>query len=250
MNTGSVETADDPRLVELSEALRRVRARIAAACAAAGRHPEEILLLPVTKYFPVDDVVRLARLGVTEFAENRHQEAAAKAAELTARLPGVNPRWHMVGGLQRNKARAVLDWAKVVQSVDDIRLVEPLARAAAERGADGPIEVLLQLSLDGDPNRGGCVEAGLPALAEAVAARDELRLAGLMTVAPLGLEPDEAFAGLRRNLRALQLVDPHATVLSAGMSADLDSAIRNGSTCVRVGTAVLGDRRLASQVSH
>src|SRR5690606_28966897 len=141
-------------------ALAGLRERIDAACAAAGRRPEEVRLLPVTKTFPASDVALLTELGLTEFGENRDQEARAKAGELHELVPGGGYRLHMIGTVQRNKARSVLRWASVVQSVDSIRLADALARAvAAAREAgerDGPLEVLIQASIDGDPARGGC----------------------------------------------------------------------------------------------
>ncbi|MFC4001994.1 YggS family pyridoxal phosphate-dependent enzyme [Prauserella oleivorans] len=239
------------RRAELATALDAVRQRIADACAAAGRDKDEVRLLAVTKTFPASDAALLTDLGVTDLAENRDQEAAPKSREVAQLRPEAGVRWHMVGRLQRNKARSVARWAQEVQSVDSARLVEALAKAvrnavdAGERS--GPLDVLLQASLDEDPTRGGCPLGELDALADAVAQKsDELHLRGLMAVAPLGVDPEPQFARLAAAAERLRHNHPDATELSAGMSGDLEAAVAHGSTCVRVGTALLGGRGLAS----
>ncbi|PXY19515.1 YggS family pyridoxal phosphate-dependent enzyme [Prauserella muralis] len=243
--------ATQDRKAELAGALAAVRERVGKACEAAGRSRDEVRLLAVTKTFPATDAALLAGLGVTDLAENRDQEAAAKVAEVAGLRPDAAIRWHMVGRLQRNKARSVARWADEVQSVDSPRLAEALARAvhtardAGER--DRPLDVLLQVSLDEDPARGGCPVGELGALAELVAQKSEiLHLRGLMAVAPLGADPEPAFARLAAVFARFRTDHPAATELSAGMSGDLEQAIAHGSTCVRVGTALLGGRGLAS----
>ena len=223
---------------EIEHALGRVRERIAGACADAGRAPDEVRLVVVTKFFPASDVRILADLGVTDVGENRHQEAEAKAAECA----DLGLIWHFIGGLQSNKAAAVASYAAVVESVDRAKLVVPLDRGASSRPA--PVDVLLQVSLDppGAQGRGGADPADLDDLAAAVEAADHLELRGLMAVAPLGEEPGPAFerlAGIRAEFRAVR---PDADWLSAGMSGDLEPAVRAGATHVRVGSAVLGMR--------
>jgi PLP dependent protein len=243
------QVARSARRDELAGALARVRDRIAAACAAAGRSPAEVRLLAVTKTFPAGDVALLADLGLLDVAEARDQEAAPKVAEVAARCPGLALRWHMVGRLQRNKARSVARWAVQVQSVDSPRLVDALDQAArATRPAGeraGPLGVLVQASLDGDPARGGCPLADLGALADRVTAAPGLRLEGVMGVAPLGADPGAAFAALAAAAHRVRQAHPEAVELSAGMSGDLEHAVAHGATCVRVGTALLGGRRLA-----
>ncbi|HKS52279.1 MAG TPA: YggS family pyridoxal phosphate-dependent enzyme [Pseudonocardiaceae bacterium] len=230
--------------------MARVRARIAAACCAAGRDPAEVRLLPVTKTFPARDVALLLDLGLLDAAEARDSEAAAKVAEVKALRPAARVRWHMVGRLQRNKARSVVRWAAQVQSVDSSRLVDALERATSLARDAGhrheQLGVLVQASLDGDPMRGGCPLPDLDALADRVVAAPSLRLEGVMAVAPLGREPEAAFAMLRDAAARLRSAHPGAVELSAGMSGDLEQAIAYGSTCVRVGTALLGDRPLTS----
>ncbi|MGH3763528.1 YggS family pyridoxal phosphate-dependent enzyme [Actinophytocola sp.] len=238
------------RRERIATALAAVRERIAAACVRAGRAPEEVRLVAVTKTFPATDAALLTDLGMLDLGENREQEAAAKAAELRELRPDAPVRWHMVGRLQRNKARSVARWAAEIQSVDSVRLARALDRAAA--GAEvageraGPLDVLVQASIDGDPARGGCPLDGLAELADEVAGSGDLRLRGLMAVAPLTMDPVAAFGSLARAADRLRRDHPAATELSAGMTNDLEIAITHGSTCVRVGTALLGTRGLAS----
>lgn len=223
---------------ELATNLSAVRRRIDAACQAVGREADEVALTVVTKFFPASDIRILADLGVREVGENRHQEAAAKAAEC-ADLPLT---WHFIGALQSNKAAAVASYADVVESLDRPKLVSGLQRGAHERGH--VVDVLLQVSLDPPDagHRAGADPGDLPALAAAVEAAGALRLRGLMAVAPLGEDPLAAFEWLDRIRTEFVAVHPDATELSAGMSGDLEQAIRHGATRVRVGSAVLGQR--------
>lgn len=241
----------DERGAELARRLTAVRERIDAACAAVGRAPAEVALLAVTKTVPAADVARLVDLGLTAFGENRVQEAAAKVGDVAELRPAAAIAWHVVGGLQRNKARAAVRWADRVESVDSERLADALdgaVRRAVEAGdRSGPLSVLLQLSVDGDPGRGGVPADGLARLAEHVAGCAGLRLDGLMAVAPLDADPDRAFAAVAAVAARLRATYPQARTLSAGMSGDLEVAIRHGSDVVRVGTALVGERRIASQ---
>ena len=238
------------RRAELAEALRAVRQRIGDACASAGRDPGEVRLIAVTKTFPAEDVALLTDLGLTEFGENRDQEARRKVDELADLRPAAPARWHMVGRLQRNKVRSVAGWAAEVQSVDSPRLADALANAVAaarESGTrSGPLDVLVQASADADPRRGGCPLPELPAVADAVAGSGDLVLRGVMLVAPMGVDPETAFEATSKAWQQVRRDHPEATEFSAGMSGDMEAAIRHGSSCVRVGTALLGGRRLAS----
>jgi len=226
---------------EIAAGLERVRGRIAAACADAGRAVEEVRLVVVTKYFPASDVRLLADLGVTDVGENRHQEAEAKVEEC-AELGVTGLTWHFVGGLQSNKAAAVARYADAVHSVDRAKLIDRLDAGAHDRGR--PVDVLLQVGLDppGTAGRAGADPADLSGLADRVEAAGMLRLRGLMAVAPLGEDPVAAFARLSAVRRDLLEAHPDAGWLSAGMSGDLEAAIAAGATHVRVGTAVLGSR--------
>jgi pyridoxal phosphate enzyme (YggS family) len=239
------------RREELARRLDAVRKRIDAACVAAGRDPSSVELLAITKTIPPEDVATLLDLGLTAFGENRVQEAEAKVAAVAALRPDADPRWHLVGTLQRNKARSVVRWAQRVESVDSIRLADALDAAVRREQETGwrtdRLPVLLQYSVDGDPRRGGVARDGLGRLAEHVASCAGLQLAGLMAVAPLGVDPNVAFADVAAAAAWLREQFPQATVLSAGMSGDLEAAIRHGSGVVRVGTALVGERPLISQ---
>ncbi len=227
-----VPTAE--RVEELTAALAAVEQRLDAACAVAGRRRDEVVLIAVTKTRPASDVVALRELGVLDVGENRDQEAKAKAAQ----VPGV--RWHVVGGLQTNKARSVARYASAVHSLDRAALVTALSAGALR--AERDLDVLLQVSLDGDPARGGALVVDVPALAEQAAAAPGLRLAGVMAVAPLDADPAAAFAALARIAADLRADHPQAVAMSAGMSGDLEQAIAAGATHVRVGAALLGHR--------
>jgi pyridoxal phosphate enzyme (YggS family) len=228
--------SDSPRREELAVRLGAVRKRISAACDAAGRAAEEVTLIAVTKTFPASDVRLLAGLGVTDVGENRDAEAAPKAAQCA----DLNLTWHFIGQLQTNKAGNVARYASFVHSVDRPRLIRALGAAA--RRAGRVIECLIEVSLDGDPERGGALAGQVPGLAEELAAEPGLILGGVMAIAPLGLEPAAAFARLRDSAALVREVRPAATVISAGMSGDLEAAIAAGATHVRIGTALLGDR--------
>lgn len=232
-------TAD--RRAQLSASLAEVRQRIARACSAAGREPESVTLVAITKTYPASDVELLAGLGVTDVGENRDQEARPKAAQVEAAV-----RWHFVGQLQRNKARSVAGYADVVESVDSMRLAAALDEAARRR--DAPLDVLVQVSIDGDPSRGGAAadhpdpEHDLWRVADVVAAADGLRLGGVMAIAPMDWDPDRAFATLRELAERMASAHPGATTISAGMSGDLEQAVKHGATHVRIGTSLLGMR--------
>lgn len=237
---------DGERRAELSGRLRRLDDRVAAACAAAGRARTEVSVVAVTKTFPPSDVALLAGLGVRDVGENRDQEAAAKWAD--CREAGVvGLRWHFVGQLQTNKARSVARYADVVHSVDRVRLVTALDRAAAEQGRR--LDALVQVDLDeygepgaSGPGRGGIAASGAERVCAAVAGAEHLRLAGLMAVAPLDGDPSPAFERLAELNARLRASYPSMTVVSAGMTADLEAAVAHGATHLRVGRALLGSR--------
>jgi len=244
------------RVAELTTSLAAARARLARAAEAAGRAVEDIQLLPVTKFFPASDVAILWRLGCRDFGESREQEASAKIAEfdtLVGDQPDARPaRWHMIGQIQSNKAKYIARWADSVHSVYTEKVVSALGRAtdvAIAEGRPGPMRVYVQISLDGDPSRGG-VDIGDPSavdrLCAQVAESSALDLVGLMTIPPLGTDPDIAFAAVAAEHRRVLRSHPDANQLSAGMSDDLEAAVRHGSTCVRVGTALMGQRPLTS----
>ena len=221
---------------ELAANLSAVRRRIADACMSAGRRPEEITLIAVTKTFPATDVRLLAELGVTDIGENRDQEAAPKAADCGQ----LSVTWHFVGQLQTNKCVSVSRYADVVHSVDRARLVRALDRAAERNGRT--LRCLVQVSLDPVQRRGGAATADVLPLAGMIAAAERLELGGVMGIAPLDGDRRSAFAQLAEVAAEVQGKYPAATIISAGMSGDLEEAIGYGATHVRIGTALLGGR--------
>jgi pyridoxal phosphate enzyme (YggS family) len=238
---------------ELTHALASVRSRLAAAAEAAGRNVGEIEVLPITKYFPATDVVTLSRLGCRAVGESRDQEARAKVTEVTRLLAASahadvgNPRWHMVGRIQQKKARSVARWAHTAHLVT--ALDKGVAAAMAEGRRTEPMRIYVQVSLDGDDSRGG-VDISRPGAVDQVCDQVEdsknLDLVGLMGIPPLDSDPDEAFDRLQSEHRRVLESHRDAVGLSAGMSDDFEIAVKHGSTCVRVGTALLGPRRLPS----
>jgi pyridoxal phosphate enzyme (YggS family) len=225
-----------------AQGLAAVQARIQTACQAAGRDPASVRLLPVTKNHPAEAVALAAAAGLDAVGENRVQEAAGKQAECAAL--GVQVRWELIGHLQSNKAKLVARHFDRVQSVDSAKLLDLLDREAAAAGRLLP--VLLQINAGNDPAKFGAEPVDTPALFEHALGKRALRIDGLMTIAPLSEDPAVARRTFA-NLRAIrdQLVARFAVALpelSMGMTTDLEAAIAEGSTIVRVGTALFGER--------
>lgn len=189
-----------------------------------------VTLIVVTKTYPVSDVEILNDLGVDNFGENRTEEGVIKAAAVPA-------TWHFQGGIQSRKIKEIVQWADVIHSLDN----PDHALKVAQR-AERSIDVFLQLSLDGDPERGGVIESELRALAEVVVAAPKLTLAGLMCVPPVSAIPAEAFSQIYAVHRRFLKDFPNAKSLSAGMSGDFEVAIDHGATHIRVGSSILGPR--------
>lgn len=239
------------RRSELESNLRRVNDRIDSAMATCGRTDRPTLIV-VTKFFPARDVLLLSELGVGDVGENRDQEAAAKAEEVS------DPRlhWHFIGQLQTNKARSVAAYAHSVHSVDRASLVTALEKAMVRRaehaGSAGEqaagvhpnvLNCYVQVNLsDDDAGRGGARPCDVPDVAARIEDAAHLRLAGVMAVAPLGGDPREAFGRLAEISSDVVSRYPGATGISAGMSGDLEHAIAAGATHLRVGSDVLGAR--------
>lgn len=216
----------------LAERLAAVREGVADAARAAGRSPEELTTIVVTKFHPASLVRELAALGVRDVGENRHQEAQEKAAEL-ADLPLT---WHFVGQLQSKKARQARRYASVIHSVDRVSLVDALA------SEESTVDAFVQLNLTDDPARGGVADRDLEPLVEHVLATPGLRLLGVMAVAPLDEEPARAFERVRAASDRVRALAPEAVSISAGMSQDYREAIAAGATHLRIGTAITGNR--------
>ncbi|MET1018892.1 MAG: YggS family pyridoxal phosphate-dependent enzyme [Microterricola sp.] len=216
----------------LAERLAAVQGSVADAARAAGREPSSVTTIVVTKFHPASLVAELSALGNRAVGENRHQEAQAKAAELS----GLPLRWHFVGQLQSKKAKQVRAYADVIHSIDRPALLSALA------SDESVIDCFLQVNLTDNLERGGVAPAELPTLVEQTLATPGLRLLGLMAVAPLGEEPRRAFARVRELSESVQRIAPDATALSMGMSQDFAAAIAEGATHLRIGTAITGNR--------
>ena len=210
--------------------------QVAAAARQAGRSPEEITTIVVTKFHPATLVRELAQAGVKHVGENRHQEAVAKHQELV----DIDLTWHFVGQLQSNKAKAVAQYCSVIHSVDRVSLVSPLSQVERD------IDIFLEINLTDVPGRGGVEPSDLLALAEHVLAADNLRLRGVMAVAPLGEPAREAFDRVLVLHERLRTIAPEARELSLGMSGDFVEAIAVGATHLRVGSAITGKRPVAT----
>jgi pyridoxal phosphate enzyme (YggS family) len=216
----------------LAERLAAVRARIERAAERSRRDPARILLLAVSKIFPAEAIQEAYALGLREFGENYVQEFEGKAP-LVGGLPGA--RFHLIGHLQSNKAAKAAELFQVVQTVDSAKLGRRL------NDAGRILDVMLEVKLSEEETKHGVDPGGVPALIEAVRACPNLHLRGLMTMPPWSEDP-EAPRGYFRKLR--ELAQAHGLAeLSMGMSHDLETAIEEGSTCVRVGTALFGKRR-------
>lgn len=230
------------RRAELVSSLAGVRTRIADACAEVDRDPREVTIVAVTKTYPASDIATLAELGVLDIGENKDQEARAKIDDLAAFELAAPVRWHVVGRLQTNKARSVAGYAHALHSVDRPKLANALDAAVSAEGRGEPLGVFVQVSLDDDPHRGGVPIDRFAPLADLVATAAGLSLLGVMAVPPLGADAQREFARLAELSMRLRADHPQATAISAGMSDDLEIAVRAGATHVRVGTALLGRR--------
>ena len=221
------------RQQQLSENLTAVEERISAACKQAHRERSEINLIAVTKTYPVSDVQILFGLGVHDFGENRDDEGAQKSQLVTA-------HWHFQGQVQSKKLRSIASWAKTIHSIDSLEHLEKLSRTLQDSG--NVVEVFLQLSLDGDPSRGGAEINELLAMAAATTVMTEIKLAGLMCVPPAQWEHERAFSEIAQKAAVFTREFPDGAAISAGMSGDFETAIKYGATHIRIGSQILGSR--------
>jgi pyridoxal phosphate enzyme (YggS family) len=232
---------------EIRERLARVHERIARAAERAGRSAEEITLITVSKTFDADIVQQAVDAGVRDLGENKVQEASGKALKVRAE----NLRWHLIGHLQGNKARAAVATFDVIHSIDSRQLVERIDRISGEEGRTP--SVLIQVDLGHEATKSGASETELPAIVEALDAAKNIELRGLMTLPPFFDDPEQArsyFGRLRELQEGLNRSRPQERALkelSMGMSHDFEVAIEEGATMVRVGTAIFGAREGAKR---
>jgi pyridoxal phosphate enzyme (YggS family) len=231
----------DPGDVERLRAARQaVLDRMAAACARAGRSPDEVALVAVSKTFPPERLRAAVAAGLTTLGENRVQEAESKVGE----VPGAT--WHLVGPLQKNKARRALEVFETIESVDSVALAERLDRIAAELRPAGRVPVLLQVNVDDDPSKAGFLPSDLEASLGSILDLSRLEVRGLMTIGRQVDRPEDArstFVALRALSGRLRDRDARLGVqLSMGMTDDFEVAIEEGATIVRVGRALFGER--------
>ena len=224
---------------QVRDNLSRVLERMEKAALRVGRSPEEVRLGGATKGVDVDRIAEAVESGLEIVGENYVQEALRKREVLGDRV-----RWHMIGHLQRNKARHAVGLFEMIHSVDSLKLAQELQKRAAKEGRE--VEVLLQVNLSGEETKSGVAPEGVQELAEAISEMPNLGLKGLMTMPPYFEDPEGArpyFQALRRLRDELQRQGLPVEELSMGMSADFEVAIEEGATLVRVGTAIFGQRR-------
>jgi pyridoxal phosphate enzyme (YggS family) len=223
---------------DIATRLLEVRARIEKAARAAGRDPSEITLVAVSKTKPAADILEAYAAGQRVFAENYAQELVDKGEEL-AHLTDLE--WHFVGQLQTNKAKLVTRFARMVHAVDS----EKLARELAKR-TERPLDVLLEVNVGGEASKGGVTPDDVPSLLATITALPNLRVRGLMSIPPHTDDPEDSrkFHRLLREVRDRNGGAARLPVLSMGMTDDLEIAIAEGATMVRIGTAIFGSRTL------
>ncbi|MEO1715493.1 MAG: YggS family pyridoxal phosphate-dependent enzyme [Planctomycetota bacterium] len=256
------ETQAEPTM-SLIERYESVKSRVKAAAAKAGRDASRIHLIAVTKYAEMEDIQKLVELGHRDFGENRVQQLTQRAAMIEESLkrrqtlPGMMgdgaaasiemPRWHMIGTLQRNKAKQVVECTRLIHSVDSMRLAEELQAVGLKR--EQRVDVLIQVNVSGEESKFGCPVPAAEPLAAAMESMAYLRVRGLMTMAPYSDDPEDArphFARLRHvyeDMAKQGFGDGAFNLLSMGMSGDFEVGIEEGANLVRVGSAIFGERK-------
>lgn len=230
----------------ISERLEAVRERIAAACARCGRSPEEVTLVGVTKTFPVEAVVAAREAGLTHFGENRVQELVEKAEAVPGHVRGGDVSWYMIGHLQRNKAKDVVDYADYFQALDSPRLAKELSKRAAQE--DRVIPCLVQINVSGEESKYGIAPEDAHSFIDSIRRFEHLHVTGLMTIASYVENPEEVRSEFQRLRDLFETYDASGAAniemrhLSMGMSGDFEVAIEEGATHVRVGSAIFGTR--------
>jgi PLP dependent protein len=248
-----------PTKSTLKSRYEEVRRRIAEAAARAGRRPEDIVLVAVTKFASIDEIRELIQLGHIDFGENRVQNLIQRAAQIAEFLErrrklGADKamslpehvRWHMIGHLQRNKVRKITEVARLIHSIDSLRLAEEL-QAIADKRAE-PIEILVQVNTSGEKSKYGIAPAAARHLVEQIENTMSLRTRGLMCMAPLVDDPNDARPTFERcrevfeDIRRAGAIGDSFNILSMGMTNDFEVAIECGANIVRIGSAIFGER--------
>jgi pyridoxal phosphate enzyme (YggS family) len=224
----------------LAKRLADAQQKISIAAEKCDRANDDIKLIVVTKNHPTQLVFDLLDLGMRDFGENRDQEAAPKAAEVRA-ASTIEHHWHFIGQLQSNKVKSVVSYASSIHSLDRQSLLEALGKATIER--EVPLDVFIQLNLTDDPGRGGIQPANLRPFAENVLTHPGLNLVGVMGVAALDNNLERDFGAIRAASESLRTLKPEASLISAGMSEDFETAIAFGATHLRIGSAITGKRQ-------
>jgi pyridoxal phosphate enzyme (YggS family) len=234
-----MDMTEEGRVREISLALAQVEERIARACLRAARSRDDVTLIAVTKTYPYSDVQILQQLGVKNFGENRDGEGAEKSARAHDSFDA--SRWHYQGEIQSKKIGSISRWADAVHSLDDLAHIQKFDRALDALGGK-TIEVFIQVSLDGNSARSGLQSSDVLQACQVVADSSHLQLMGIMTVPPVGSEPEKSFSRIAEISESVKKHFPEAGYLSAGMSGDFDVAIAYGATHIRIGSQILGSR--------
>lgn len=229
----------------VKENLKEVEARVQAACTRAGRSRDEVLLIAVSKTKPVGLIREIMETGTKDFGENKVQEMCNKIEEIKEPL-----NWHLIGHLQRNKVKYIVDKACLIHSVDSLRLAEEIQKEAVKKNVS-KVPVLIEVNMAQEDSKDGISASETETLVRAIAELPNLQIRGLMTIAPFVDDPEEnrvhfqAMRALRDQLKALNIPNVEMTELSMGMTNDFEVAIEEGATMIRVGTAIFGERNYA-----
>jgi PLP dependent protein len=238
---------DQERVAEISLALLQVEERIYRACKLAARSRNDLTLIAVTKTYPISDVQILQGLGIKDFGENRDGEGIEKSSAIKESVKKhflAKTYWHYQGEIQSKKIGSISRWADTVHSLDDLSHIEKFDRALELLG-EKSLEVFIQVSLDGNPNRSGLKASAVLEACEVVANSSHLNLMGVMTVPPVESDPEKSFAEIAEIAAKVRNAFPEARYLSAGMSGDFEVAIAYGATHIRIGSQILGSRSTA-----
>lgn len=231
----------------IKENLQEVQRRVQAACDRAGRAREDVLLIAVSKTKPVEMIREVMETGIVDFGENKVQEMCDKMEVITEPL-----NWHLIGHLQRNKVKYIVDKACMIHSVDSLRLAEEIQKEAEKKGVD-LVKILIEVNMAEEETKDGIHAEETEELVKAIAALPNLQIMGLMTIAPFVDDPEEnrpvfkAMVALKNKIESLQIPGVRMEELSMGMTNDYEVAIEEGATMVRVGTAIFGERYYANR---